>query len=176
MPRPLLSEPRNPGHVGPLSRAHFLSGTTLARGKRFSPNRAPPGSRFAAFLASALFICHPLPPGNLCQASPRNWVYSWALSLGSPSGGLGPNRVRGVLYPKNLVPRPYFPGEAHAGGCKCAGVPAPPAVPSSSWPHAHGAAASHAAAQSSPAPCVPSQQPLPAPSTSASLAPGHASC
>lgn len=162
--------------AGPLLPAYFLFSTTVTRGKRFCLNRVPLGSRFAAFLASVLFICHLLPPGTLCQTSPLNWVYYWAFSLGSPSRGLGPNRVRGVMCPKNLVPRPDFPGEACAGGCKCAGVPAPPAIPSSSWPHALAAAASPAAVQSSPVPSVPSQQPLPAPSTSASPVPGHASC
>lgn len=29
---------------------------------------------------------------------------------------------------KSLVPRPCLPGETHLGGCKCAGVPAPPSL------------------------------------------------
>lgn len=81
--------------VGPLQLDHFLLSTTLVRGRWFSLSQAPLGSTFAAFLASALFICHLLPPGSLRQTSPRNWVYYWALPLGSPSRGLSPNRVRG---------------------------------------------------------------------------------
>lgn len=48
--------------VGPLLPAYFLFGTTVTRGKRFCLNRVPLGSRFAAFLASALFnaTCFPL--------------------------------------------------------------------------------------------------------------------
>lgn len=81
--------------VGPLQLDHFLLSTTLVRGRWFSLNQAPLGSTFATFLASALLIYHLLPPGSLRQTSPRNWVYYWALPLGSPSRGLSPNRVRG---------------------------------------------------------------------------------
>lgn len=176
LPR-LLSKPRNPGH-GRSSPARFLPArTTLVRGRRFHLNQAPLGSAFAAFLASALFICHLLPPGSLRQTSPRNWVYYWALPPGvSLQRTQSKQGERGAACSESLVPGPCLPGEAHVGGCKCAGVPAPPAIPSSSWHRSRGAAASPAALRSSPAPSVPSQQPLPAPSTSASPVLGHANC
>lgn len=80
--------------VGPLLLDHFLLSTTLVRGQRFILNQASLGYTCAAFLASALFVCHLLPPGSLRQTSPGNWVYYWALPLGSPSRGLSPNWVR----------------------------------------------------------------------------------
>lgn len=64
--------------VEPLLLDHFLLSTTLVRGQR------PLGSTFAAFLASALFVCHLLPPGSLRQTSPGNGVYYWALPWGLP--------------------------------------------------------------------------------------------
>lgn len=151
---------------------HFLLSTTLVRGRRSGLNPAPLGSRFAAFRASVIFICHLLVPLEVCAKQ----VLEIGFITGPSPWGLPPEDSEGAVCSGSLVPRPCLPGEAHVGGRQRAGVPAPPAIPSSSWPRARGAAASPAGARSSPAPSAPSQQPLPAPSTSASPGPGHANC
>lgn len=95
LPR-LLSKPGNPGRGRASPHGSLPAQYHSSQRAEVRPEPGSPGLQVCCIRGLCpLHLPPACPPGSLRQTSPRNWVYYWALPLGSPTRGLRGGRVLG---------------------------------------------------------------------------------